>query len=85
MNRTLTSEALFVFVHQLEIEYKMGGTLVQLTIASFGVCFCVGPLLWAPLSEQVSICIDAFMGRLLMVLPSSVAGRSSSSVSWRSQ
>ncbi|KAI0711323.1 major facilitator superfamily domain-containing protein [Earliella scabrosa] len=49
---TLTSEALFVFVHQLEIEYKMGGTLVQLTIASFGVCFCVGPLLWAPLSEQ---------------------------------
>ena len=34
----------------------MTSELVALTITLFVVGFCVGPLLWGPLSEQVSVC-----------------------------
>ncbi len=36
----------------------LNATLVNLTITNFSICFCLGPLLWCPLSEHV--CTGAY-------------------------
>ncbi|TFK89915.1 MFS general substrate transporter [Polyporus arcularius HHB13444] len=49
---TLISEALSFFANDLAEEFKLNATLVNLTITNFSICFCLGPLLWCPLSEH---------------------------------
>ncbi|KAI0711132.1 major facilitator superfamily domain-containing protein [Cerioporus squamosus] len=49
---TLASETLALFAKDLAEEFKINGMLVNLTITNFSICFCLGPLLWCPLSEH---------------------------------
>lgn len=53
-NATLASSAPIGIVPTLAAQYHMSHTLGVLTISLFVAGFAVGPLLWAPLSEQVS-------------------------------
>ena len=52
----LVSEALAPYAKELSVEFAISEPLESLTLLTFSVCFCLGPLLWCPLSEQVAIC-----------------------------
>ncbi|PIL25367.1 MFS general substrate transporter [Ganoderma sinense ZZ0214-1] len=53
MNATFASSAPSGMITQLMEHFHLGQEVGTLTIALFVVGYCVGPLLWGPLSEQV--------------------------------
>ena len=52
-DRTFTSSAPSGVIFQLIEEFKFSTEVATLTIALFVAGYCVGPLVWGPLSEQV--------------------------------
>ena len=52
--RAFASSAPFGFAKGLRIRFDLGQELFALAVVLFVLGFAFGPLIWAPLSEQVS-------------------------------